>query len=538
MTVAEAIVAEARERGVRHFFGIPGSGAPLDMIEAGRKSGVAFVNVSHESSAAIAAAYNGSLRHTAGLAMTIRGVGAANLAGGIANVHFERMPVVAVCEVAPSSMAGREGTQQCNQTALFDGIAKYQSVLSAATARSSIRQAFSRAQEGRPGPALLHIPSDLGGQPLAEQASETNPAPAVAPDPAALAKLKDLLGSKRRPVIIAGADVVRAGACAELMSLVETIGAAVLVTMDARGVFPESHPRWAGVFVGVFNPNVIESRVLRDADLVLLAGADAVMTHSAWKSPVPACELSARPEYSILSDAPLLRVNGDLKASLVALSLAPQPGFSPEEVRACRKEILQYFKRPPQARFAAQDIIEVTREILPQDGILISETGVFICMLEHLWPVERPGTFFGTSGGRTMGLMIPAVLGAGLSECGRPMIGLGADGSTLMRLGELEVFARAKLAAPLVVINDRALGTMKSRQRSRGLPDYGLDLHDVDLAATARACGLLGVTVDTPEAFRRELHLAMKAGRTTLIDARVDPGPYQDSFGPTIGVLS
>lgn len=538
MTVAEAIVAEAWERGVRHLFGIPGSGAPLDMIEAGRKKGVTFVNVSHESSAAIAAAYNGCLRNSAGLAMTIRGVGAANLAGGIANVHFERMPVVAVCEVAPSSMAGREGTQQCNQKALFDGIAKYQSVLAADTAHSSIRQAFSQAQEGRPGPAILHIPSDLGGQSLAAQASAASPTPIAAPDPAALARLKGILGNKRRPVIVAGADTVRAGACAELLALVETIGAAVLVTMDARGVFPESHPRWAGVFVGFFNPNVIESRVLRDADIILLAGADALMTHSVWKSPVPACELVARPEYSTLSDSPLLRIDGDLKASLAALSLPQQQGFSVEEIQVRRRDILQYFKRPTHARFAAQDIIEISREILPQDGVLISETGVFICMLEHLWAVDKPGTFFGTSGGRTMGLMVPAVLGAGLSEPGRPMIGLGADGSTLMRLGELEVFARTKLAVPLVVINDRALGTMKSRQRSRGLPDYGLDLHEVDLAGVARACGLLGVTVETPEAFRKELHLSMKAGRTTLIDARVDPGPYQDSFGPTIGVLN
>ena len=61
--------------------------------------------------------------------MTIRGVGAANLAGGIANVHFERLPVVAVCESAPGSMAQRESTQNCDQKALFEGIGKYQSVL-------------------------------------------------------------------------------------------------------------------------------------------------------------------------------------------------------------------------------------------------------------------------------------------------------------------------------------------------------------------------------------------------------------------------
>jgi acetolactate synthase-1/2/3 large subunit len=125
-------------------------------------------------------------------------------------------------------------------------------------------------------------------------------------------------------------------------------------------------------------------------------------------------------------------------------------------VQGLRSGILEYFKRPSQARFAAQDVIEVTREILPQDGILLSETGAFICMLEHLWPVERLGTYYGTSGGRTMGLMIPAALGARLAEPERPMIGLGADGSALMRLGELEVFARTKAAVPLVLIDDQA----------------------------------------------------------------------------------
>jgi pyruvate dehydrogenase (quinone) len=120
----------------------------------------------------------------------------------------------------------------------------------------------------------------------------------------------------------------------------------------------------------------------------------------------------------------------------------------------------------------------------------------------------------------------------------KPMIGLGADGSLLMRLGELEVFARAGIAMPLVIINDRALGTMKARQKSRGFPDYGLDFHAVDFAAIAKACGLQGVIAETPEAFRTALAEAMKSDRTTLIDARVDPQAYQNSFSPMIGDLS
>ena len=63
------------------------------------------------------------------------------------------------------------------------------------------------------------------------------------------------------------------------------------------------------------------------------------------------------------------------------------------------------------------------------------------------------------------------------------MIGLGGDGSLLMRLGELETFARTGAAVPLVILNDQALGTIKSRQRSRGLPGYSLDIHPIDYAA-------------------------------------------------------
>ena len=98
MKLAELIITEARERGLRHFFGLPGGGSPLDMMEAGRQLDVSFVSVAHESSAAIMAAYYGLMKNTAGLALSVKGIGAGNLAGGAANAYFERMPVVCLCE--------------------------------------------------------------------------------------------------------------------------------------------------------------------------------------------------------------------------------------------------------------------------------------------------------------------------------------------------------------------------------------------------------------------------------------------------------
>jgi len=116
------------------------------------------------------------------------------------------------------------------------------------------------------------------------------------------------------------------------------------------------------------------------------------------------------------------------------------------------------------------------------------------------------------------------------------MVGICGDGSTLMRLGELETFARYKVAVPLVIINDGALGTMKQRQKERGLAKYTLDLTLVDFAAIAKGFGLEGVTVSTPEAYEEELVKALERTEVcTVIDCRIDKEAYWGSFAPMRG---
>ena len=538
MKLAELIMAEARDRGLRHFFGLPGGGSPLEMVEFGRQLGIRFVSVAHESSAAIMAAYYGLMEDTAGLALAIKGVGAGNLAGGAANAHFERAPVVCCCESAPTGITHQDLVSLCPHEGLFGGVVKYYANLSPEEAAESLQQAFHLATDGRPGPVLLDFPSNLGQAECAPRGAGSPSPTACQPDPQQIATARQLLQAATRPVILAGSDVIRAGAIGELRALAEEIGAAVLVSIDARGVFPESDPHWAGPFIGQFTPNLSESEIIAKADVALIVGVDSLASDQPWNIELPTCELVARPEYESLAIGPKVRVDGDLRVALKGLlSGSSREGFSEEEIRASRKTILQHFKRPPQARLAVQDILEIMRARMPSDGILFSETGAFIIMLHQLWPLDRPGTHFCTAGGRTMGLTIPAIAGAKLAKPEVPMMGIGADGSTLMRLGELEVFARMNIAVPLVIVNDRALGTMKSRQKSRGMPDFALDLEPVDFAAIANACGLRGVTVETPEQLDEELKVAMAADRTTLIDARVDPQPYQDSFASTSGIL-
>ena len=538
MKVTELIVRTAREHGLRHFFGLPGGGIPLDLMEHGRELGVDFVSVAHESSAAIMAAYNGLLQETAGLALAIKGVGAGNLVGGAVNAYFERLPVVCCCESAPRHVQHQDLVSLCSHEALFSEVSKYRATLTVEHAAEMIRDAFGSAYDGRPGPVLLDLPADMGAFDCGEFAAARPELARQIPDKHRLHVIRQLIQESQRPVVLAGADILRADCASQLLTLAETMQAAVLVSMEAHGVFPESHPRWAGTFVGQFNPETIEGELLDRSDFALLVGMDSLVSDKPWDLDIPTCELSLRTEYESLVNEPAVRVDGDLAVSLQELAgVAPSSGFPLEEIAMLKHQVLRHFERPPNARLAVQDVIAIMREHFPSDGILFSETGVFILMLHHLWPVNRPGAHYGTSGGRTMGLMLPAIVGAKLAQPEIPMVGIGADGSTLMRLGELEVFARTGISVPLVIINDQALGTMKARQKARGMLDYALDLHGVDFAAAAKACGLYGVVIDSPEQFEREFKHALSADRTTLLDVRVDASAYQDSFGATIGAL-
>ena len=74
LTLAQYVIRDCKARGLAHFFGIPGSGSPMDLMDAAREEGLEFVIAGHESSAVISAAYYGLFKETAGFMVGIKGV--------------------------------------------------------------------------------------------------------------------------------------------------------------------------------------------------------------------------------------------------------------------------------------------------------------------------------------------------------------------------------------------------------------------------------------------------------------------------------
>lgn len=69
-------------------------------------------------------------------------------------------------------------------------------------------------------------------------------------------------------------------------------------------------------------------------------------------------------------------------------------------------------------------------------------------------------------------------IGAALARPRHTVLACCGDGSFLMRVQELEVMARLSLRIIIVVFNDRQLGTIRARERARGLNVAGLTLQD------------------------------------------------------------
>ena len=539
MNLSKLFMKITKEMGNNHFFGIPGSGVPLDLMDNGREIGVNFVNVAHESSAAIAAGTYGLVNKTAGLALAVKGVGAANLVGGIANAYFERLPVVCVCETTPNYSYENEMVQHTDHKKMMGTLTKMMTTISTDNPSKTILDSYNIASSDIEGPVLIDFPSDIGLADIKESIYEKKNNNYKKVNEDLNKKIINIINSSKKPLVVVGDGVRKSEAIKELLIFVKKINPAVLSSMKARGVYNENEQNWLGVMTDFNeNQNTHTGSVISKSDLIINIGVDQMMTHAPWpKGKKDIIEIVSSNQEKTISNDPLITYAGDIKEILNNITNGVKNnGWGNEELKDINNNLLDRFTRPPDARFTAHDIFDICKDVLPENSNVYTETGAHIRLMEQTWKFDQPLKFFGTSGGRTMGLMIPSFIGGVLGTNNDvPSIGIGADGSTLMRLGEFETINRAKIKWPLVIINDGALGTMKYRQGFRGYKDYGLDLTMVDFSKTAKSCGLNGETVDSPEDFKKVLINSLKKEKTVVIDARIDPDAYQDNFGGTIG---
>ncbi|MCM6777489.1 thiamine pyrophosphate-binding protein [Nocardia sp. CDC159] len=470
------LVRAVAELGVRHVFGVDGANIE-DLYDALFDApNVTGVVAKHEFSAAAMA--DGYARSTAGLGVVAAtsGGGAMNLVAGLAESFASRVPVLALVGQAPTGLAGKGAFQDSSGLAgtfdaarLFDQISYYCTrVTHAADLPAQLDRAVRAALRG--GPAVLLLPKDVQEAVIAAE-SFRPPRPEFRSDTAGLARVRAELRAARacgKITIIAGDQVARDDARAQLCRLAAVLEAAVGVAPDAKDVYDHDEPGFCGVAGSMGHPELVDA--VRGSALCLLIGTRLPITartglDEALTHPVLAGIGAERPypdgQYAMTTDlaVTLAALADDLGADHPGPAAPPRP-LTPLPVPAADGPGLRY-----------RDIVEILNAALEPGTDVFADAGNTGAAVVHHLRLPRGGRFVVALGMGGMGYAFGAGIGSAFARRHRPGGGMrrtfviAGDGAFYMHGMEIHTALEYELPVTFVVCNNNAHAMCVTREQ-------------------------------------------------------------------------
>jgi len=534
-TVAQLVVEGLRHAGVARIFGVPGGGSNLELIDEARVQGLPFVLCHQEWAACIMAAVTGELTGRPGAALSTLGPGVTASSTGLAYARLDRAPMIYLSDRHPEATLGFTTHQALDHVAHLGPVVKASLTLAPESASHWIAHAARLALAEPRGPVHLDLPADVADRPaLGLQPNPVAPA-ALVPETALLDQAAAMIRTARRPIVVAGLEC-RQSEAKWLRAFCEALPAPLLTTYKAKGAIPDPHPLAMGVFTG----GVLEEAVVGRADLIIAFGLDLVeLIPRRWPYSAAVLSLRRTPSTHPALAAPgggtyftpALEVTGDL--ALILEELAPRlvradarADWDVAEVDRLRRERASALEVPVPG-LAPHRVVQLTRELMPAGAIATVDAGAHMFPATAYWHAVEPGECLISNGLATMGFALPAAIAAQLVHPERRVVCFTGDGGLLMVASELETAARLRLPITLVVFDDGALSLIQVKQEQKGYADTAMRHEGPDLAALARAFGLVAFAASDEAGLQRALISALGVAGPTLIAARIDASGYR-----------
>lgn len=525
-TVSEALLDALYDLGVRDAFGLVG-GAIAPLCDALGRSRLRSFQVRHEGGALFSAVEASLATGRPVLVFVTTGPGLLNALTGAMAARWEGAQVIVLSGATSPAQRGRWAVQESGPATLPAAVL-YQPTNLFHQARllddpAEVADALAELAEGltRPTGFVAHL-----ALPIAVQRAPLPPLPAArpavhqpAPDAAALDAAATALADGPFAVWVGwGARP----AAAALRAFIDHTGAPVVCTPRAKGIFPESDPRFIGVTGCGGHDHVEATLASMGCRRMLVLGTRLGEFSSCWAAglvpPDGLVHVDVDPAAfgAAYPDAPTLPVQADVGALLDALrprlpAAAPRPLPPPPPVPALvsRGPIL------PQTLLA-----HVQAAVLDgSDAPLIAESGNAFLWANNLLRVDAPGRYrvsglWGSMGHATSGVLGLAVHGKAVALVG--------DGAMLM-MNEVSTAAQYDLPAVWIILNDARMGIVEKGMQGLGLRPYETDLPPTDFAALARAMGADGARVTDPADLPAALAAALAARGPFVLDVLIDP---------------
>ena len=536
---AQYLVKALQEEQVEFLFNYPGAATIDIMDELYKQDKVKVILPRHEQ--ALAHAADGYARSTGkvGVCMVTSGPGATNLVTGIATAYADSVPLVCITGQVDLGLMGNDAFQEVDTVGIVRNICKY-----AVTVRDRkdlgriLKEAFYIARTGRPGPVLIDIPKDIQTEKISM--AEYNklyevPIHLEGYDPTykghqgQIKKAATLIKNAKRPLIIAGAGVLKSGAMDELKELAEKAQIPVTNTLVGLGGFPGDHELALGM-VGMHG-SVAANNSTDEADLVIAAGIrfhDRITGHPDFfckKAKIIHIDIDpAEIDKNVTINVPIV---GDLKQVLTELNALVEPTTHEawlEQIREWQAEYPMVIPESKNGVLHAQYVLSELNKIAKDDAIIVSDVGQHQMWAAQFLTHKKPHTIVTSGGAGTMGYGLPAAIGAQVGAPKKQVILVVGDGGFQMTCEELMMVRQYNLPIKIVIINNGYLGMVRQWQEIFNNRRYSyVDLEvSPNFLKLADAFDLKAARLDNVETFNKEFKSYITSDESIVLDCRVE----------------
>lgn len=531
-TGGQILVEQLRIHGARRAFCVPGESylAVLDALYDAPE--IALTVCRHESGAAMMADAYARLTGRPGICLVTRGPGATNASAGIHIAYQDSTPVILLVGQVARGARDREAFQEVDLRQMYAPLAKWVAQIDdARRIPEYLSRAFYTATAGRPGPVVLALPEDMLQEEVEAADATAYEAVQALPGEADMARLRALLATAQRPLVILGGGGWSARASEDLQAFAEANHLPVAVSFRCQDYFDNTLTNYIGhVGIGI-DPKLAER--VRTADLLLVIGARlGEMTTSGYtlvNIPTPhqtLVHVYPDPEELGRVYQPRLAINaGSAPFARAARVLAPVDAHAWKDWTAAARADYLAFSQPTRSPGAVQlsEVVKWLSERLPADAIVTNGAGNYTAWVHRFYRYRRYRTQLAPTSG-SMGYGLPAAIVAKAEHPQRVVVCFAGDGCFLMTGQELATAVQYGLAIVVIVVNNSLYGTIRMHQE-RDYPGrvIGTELRNPDFTALAQAYGAHGERVGRTEDFATAFERALAAGKPALLELPLDP---------------
>jgi len=538
VTASEVLVETLLDWGVEVVFGLPGDGIN-GIMEAlrTRQDKIRFIQVRHEEAAAFMACGYAKFTGKLGVCLATSGPGGIHLLNGLYDARLDGQPVLAITGLQFHDLIGTFTQQDVALDKLFMDVAVFNERVMGPTHVENLTDLACRTALAYRGVAHLTFPVDLQEKAIKKKQASSRNIPhhtsdvdarsARLPDRSDLDRAADILNAGEKVAILAGRGALKA--TEELEQIAELLGAPIVKALLGKAAVPDDSPYTTGG-IGLLGTKPSQE-ALEDCDTLLMVGTS-----------FPYIEFMPKPGQA-------RGIQIELDPKRIGLRYPVEVGLVGDS-RNTLRELIPLLKRKESRKFlqAAQagmkdwsELMEkratrqdkpmkpqvVARELgkrLRDDAIVSCDSGTITTWWARHIPVRR-GQMHSLSGNlATMACGLPYAIAAQIAFPNRQCVAFVGDGGFSMLMADFVTAVKYKLPIKVVIIKNNTLGQIKWEQMVfLGNPEYGVDLHPIDFAAFAHACGGIGFTVDDPADCGQAMEEFLAAPGPAVLQAVVDP---------------